>query len=180
MEANTLGRELVAASRVGFGANARGVGTEDTPDIRERGRIFRESARSFDFWVDNGLALIGSPETVTRQIAAGRERIGYDHFAGKFHIGRMPNEMVERSIKLFGKEVIPDKAHRRIKRRETQGRRFHALRFGIFRVQLQPGKGHHTATRPKQKLASVHRFHFFTLCVKTGWSTTFRMTSRIR
>jgi len=107
MEANTLGRELVSASRVGFGSNARGVGTEDTPDIRERGRIFRESARSFDFWIDNGLALIGSPETVTRQIAAGRERIGYDHFAGKFHIGRMPNEMVERSIKLFGEEVIP-------------------------------------------------------------------------
>jgi len=31
MEANTLGRELVATSRVGFGVNPRGTGTEDTP-----------------------------------------------------------------------------------------------------------------------------------------------------
>ena len=107
LEANTLGRELVSASRVGFGANLRGTGTEDTPDIRERGRIFRESARSYDFWIDNGLAVIGSPETVARKIADGAERIGYDHFAGKFHIGRMPHEMIERSIRLFGQEVIP-------------------------------------------------------------------------
>ena len=106
-EANALGRELVAASRVGFGSNPRGMGHEDSPDIRERGRIFRESARSYDFWLDNGLAIVGSPETVVGRIAAGRERIGYDHFAGKFHIGRMPHAMVESSIRLFGEEVIP-------------------------------------------------------------------------
>lgn len=107
MESNTLGRELVSTSRVGFGVNPRGTGTEDTPDIRERGRIFRESSKSFDFWVDNGLALVGSPETVARKIAQGSEEIGYDHFAGKFHIGRMPHDMVEKSFQLFGKEVIP-------------------------------------------------------------------------
>ena len=106
MEANTLGRELVSASRLGFGANPRGTGTEDTPDIRERGRIFRESARSYQFWLDNGLAVVGSPETVARKIADGSERIGFDHFAGKFHIGRMPHDMVEKSFQLFGKEVI--------------------------------------------------------------------------
>lgn len=107
MEANTLGRELVAASRVGFGSNPRGMGTEDSDDIRERGRIFRESSRSFDFWIENGLALVGSPETVAKAIAERRESIGFDHFAGKFHIGRMPHEMVERSIRMFGEEVIP-------------------------------------------------------------------------
>lgn len=107
MEANTLGRELVATSQVGFGVNPRGTGTEDTPDIRERGRIFRESSKSFDFWIDNGLAIVGSPETVTRKLAESSERIGFNHFAGKFHIGRMPHAMVEDSIKLFGKEVLP-------------------------------------------------------------------------
>ena len=107
LEANTLGRELVTASRIGFGASPRGTGTEDTVDIRERGRIFRESARSYQFWLDNGLAIVGSPETVTRQISEGMERIGFDHFAGKFHIGRMPHDMVEKSFQLFGKEVIP-------------------------------------------------------------------------
>lgn len=107
LEANTLGRELVAASRVGFGSHPRGMGREDSEDIRERGRIFRECARSYDFWIDNGLAVVGSPETVARRIAESRDRIGYDHFAGKFHIGRMPHAMVESSIALFGKEVIP-------------------------------------------------------------------------
>lgn len=107
LEANTLGRELVASSRVGFGSHPRGMGSEDSEDIRERGRIFRECARSYEFWIDNGLALVGGPETVARRIAEGRERIGYDHFAGKFHIGRMPHAMVESSIALFGREVIP-------------------------------------------------------------------------
>jgi alkanesulfonate monooxygenase SsuD/methylene tetrahydromethanopterin reductase-like flavin-dependent oxidoreductase (luciferase family) len=107
LEANTLGREIVTNSRVGFGSSPRGVGTEDTPDIRERGRIFRESAKSYDFWLDNGLAIVGSPETVARKLADGRERIGFDHFAAKFHIGRMPHDLVEKSIRLFGTEVIP-------------------------------------------------------------------------
>ena len=107
MEANSLGRERVASSRIGFGSSPRGMGNEDSEDIRERGRIFRESARSYDFWIDNGLAIVGSPETVARQIAAGAERIGYTHFAAKFHIGRMPPAMVESSIRLFGEEIIP-------------------------------------------------------------------------
>ena len=107
LEANTLGREIVSSSRLGFGSNPRGMGHEDSEDIRERGRIFRECARSYEFWLDNGLALVGSPESVARQIAEGREKIGYDHFAGKFHIGRMPHGMVESSLTLFGQEIIP-------------------------------------------------------------------------
>ena len=107
LEANTLGRDIVTSSRIGLGSHPRGMGSEDTEDIRERGRIFRETSRSYEFWLDNGLALVGSPETVARQIAAGRERIGFDHFAGKFHIGRMPHTMVEESLRLFGEEVIP-------------------------------------------------------------------------
>lgn len=107
LEANTLERELVASSRLGFGSHPRGMGHEDSEDIRERGRIFRECSRSYEFWLDNGIALVGSPESVARQIAEGREKIGYDHFAGKFHIGRMPHAMVESSLTLFGQEVIP-------------------------------------------------------------------------
>lgn len=107
LEANTLGRELVTSSRLGFGSHPRGMGHEDSEDIRERGRIFRECSRSYEFWLDNGIALVGSPESVARQIAEGREKIGYDHFAGKFHIGRMPHDMVESSLTLFGQEVIP-------------------------------------------------------------------------
>ena len=37
----------------------------------------------------------------------GQEKIGYDIFCTNHQIGRMPPEMVSRSIELFGKEVIP-------------------------------------------------------------------------
>ena len=107
LKANSLGREVIESTRIGFGENPRGTGKEDTPDIRERGRIFRESAKSYDFWIENGLALIGSPETVVRKIAESSERIGYTQFAAKFHIGAMPHSLVEKSIRLFGEEVIP-------------------------------------------------------------------------
>jgi hypothetical protein len=33
--------------------------------------------------------------------------IGYTQFAAKFHIGAMPTDLIEKSIRLFGEEVIP-------------------------------------------------------------------------
>ena len=33
--------------------------------------------------------------------------MGYDIFCTNHQIGRMPRELVDRSIELFGKEVIP-------------------------------------------------------------------------
>ena len=37
LEANTLGRDIVTSSRIGLGSHPRGMGSEDTEDIRERG-----------------------------------------------------------------------------------------------------------------------------------------------
>ena len=71
------------------------------------GRVFRESARSYDFWIDGNLALIGSPETVTRKIIESQERIGFTVFAASHHVGGMPVEAVDSSIRLFGEKVIP-------------------------------------------------------------------------
>jgi alkanesulfonate monooxygenase SsuD/methylene tetrahydromethanopterin reductase-like flavin-dependent oxidoreductase (luciferase family) len=65
------------------------------------------AAQSFEFNIENGLALVGSPDTVVKRLEAGKQKIGYDIFAGNFAIGRMPEEMVRNSIELFGKEVIP-------------------------------------------------------------------------
>ena len=55
----------------------------------------------------DGLVLVGSPETVIRALQAGQQRMGYDVFCTNHQIGRMPSELVDRSIELFGKEVIP-------------------------------------------------------------------------
>jgi alkanesulfonate monooxygenase SsuD/methylene tetrahydromethanopterin reductase-like flavin-dependent oxidoreductase (luciferase family) len=67
----------------------------------------RMAAQSFEFNIENGLAVVGSPDTVIEKLEAGKQLIGYDIFAGNFAIGRMPEAMVSASIELFGREVIP-------------------------------------------------------------------------
>jgi alkanesulfonate monooxygenase SsuD/methylene tetrahydromethanopterin reductase-like flavin-dependent oxidoreductase (luciferase family) len=102
-----LGREFTENTRIGFGSHARGAGTEDSADIRERGRVIRNSFKSFDFSIENGIAVVGSPTTVARKLAEQRELIGIDIYVGNFHLGTMPAAQIERSIRLFGEEVIP-------------------------------------------------------------------------
>ena len=65
------------------------------------------AAQSYEFNLENGLAIVGSPETVIRQLAEGKKCIGYDIFCTNHEIGRMPKPLVRNSIELFGKEVIP-------------------------------------------------------------------------
>jgi alkanesulfonate monooxygenase SsuD/methylene tetrahydromethanopterin reductase-like flavin-dependent oxidoreductase (luciferase family) len=66
----------------------------------------RLAAQSYEFNLENGLAIVGSPETVIRQLEEGKKRIGYDIFCTNHEIGWMPKHMVRNSIELFGKEVI--------------------------------------------------------------------------
>jgi alkanesulfonate monooxygenase SsuD/methylene tetrahydromethanopterin reductase-like flavin-dependent oxidoreductase (luciferase family) len=79
----------------------------DLPDNKSRGQTIALAAQSYEFNIDNGLALVGSPETVIRGLQAGRARIAYDVFCTNHQIGRMPPQLVENSIRLFGEEVIP-------------------------------------------------------------------------
>jgi len=99
--------QLIAQTRIGWGGDARGTGGERTPDIDERGRVFQEMAKSYDFWIDNGLALVGSPDTVLRQLEAQRERIGHDVFCAQHQIGELPKDQVWKSMQLFGEKVMP-------------------------------------------------------------------------
>jgi alkanesulfonate monooxygenase SsuD/methylene tetrahydromethanopterin reductase-like flavin-dependent oxidoreductase (luciferase family) len=103
-----VGAGPIARTRVGWGTNPRGMGRDsERPDDKARGETMRMAAQSFEFNIENGLALVGSPDTVVKRLEAGKQKIGYDIFAGNFAIGRMPEEMVRNSIELFGKEVIP-------------------------------------------------------------------------
>jgi alkanesulfonate monooxygenase SsuD/methylene tetrahydromethanopterin reductase-like flavin-dependent oxidoreductase (luciferase family) len=107
-EANPLGSEKIAQSRIGWGSHPRGMGAEsERSDNVERGRVFRESMQSYDFNVENGLTLVGSPETVIRKLQESRQRVGYDLFCGNHAIGAMPHDLVEKSVQFFGQEVIP-------------------------------------------------------------------------
>ena len=103
-----VGGGAIAQTRIGWGSNPRGMGAEsDRPDNADRGRTLQEAAKSYDFNVENGLTLVGSPDTVIRRLKEGQKKIGYDLFCINFQLGTMPKDLVDKSIKLFGKEVIP-------------------------------------------------------------------------
>jgi alkanesulfonate monooxygenase SsuD/methylene tetrahydromethanopterin reductase-like flavin-dependent oxidoreductase (luciferase family) len=103
----TRGREIIASTRIGWGGDERGTGGERTPDIVERGRVFQELIRSYDFWIDNGIALVGSPDTVSRRLEEQRKLIGHDLLCTTHQIGDMPRDLALRSQRLFGEQVIP-------------------------------------------------------------------------
>ena len=79
----------------------------ERPDDKARGESIRRAAQSYEYNLDNGLAIVGSPETVIRKLEAGKMQIGYDVFCTNHEIGVMPDAMVRNSIRLFGREVIP-------------------------------------------------------------------------
>ena len=45
---------------------------------------------SYHFWVDIGLALVGSPETVIQQLKEQHQRLGDDIFCASHRMGTMP------------------------------------------------------------------------------------------
>jgi alkanesulfonate monooxygenase SsuD/methylene tetrahydromethanopterin reductase-like flavin-dependent oxidoreductase (luciferase family) len=106
-ESMGLGRDMIVNTRIGMGTDPRGKGTDNTRYTRGNGEIFAQSRKSYDYWIDNGLAIVGSPETVARKLKESQERLGFNSFSANQHIGRMPTELVDKSITLFAKEVFP-------------------------------------------------------------------------
>jgi alkanesulfonate monooxygenase SsuD/methylene tetrahydromethanopterin reductase-like flavin-dependent oxidoreductase (luciferase family) len=81
---------------------------EKTPEMLEIARIYIETAKSYDFWIDEGLAFVGSPETVTRAIERQRQLCGYDVLLTHHQITGMPSHLAMNSLRLFGERVIPE------------------------------------------------------------------------
>lgn len=103
-----VGGGPIAKTRIGWGTHQRGMGRDsERPDDKARGEVMRQAATSYEFNIDQGLAVVGSPETVRRRLEEGKKRIGYDIFCGNFAIGNMSDEMTAESIRLFGEQVVP-------------------------------------------------------------------------
>ena len=115
-----VGGGPIEQTRIGWGTHARGMGRDsERADDKARGETMAQAAKSYEYNIENGLALVGSPETVIKKLQAGQEQIGYDIFATNHQIGRMPKELVLKSIELFGREVIPPSSSRPSRRGET-------------------------------------------------------------
>jgi len=60
-----VGGGPIAQTRIGWGSHSRGMGADsERADNKARGQTIAEAARSYEFNIDNGLTLVGSPETV--------------------------------------------------------------------------------------------------------------------
>jgi alkanesulfonate monooxygenase SsuD/methylene tetrahydromethanopterin reductase-like flavin-dependent oxidoreductase (luciferase family) len=101
------GGELIARTRVGFGPQGRESRERATPERQELARVFQECTKSYDFWIDNGLALVGSPDTVIRKLEEQRKLTGYDIFGARHRIGHLAPALAEKSMRLFAKHVMP-------------------------------------------------------------------------
>jgi len=89
-------------------ARARSLRPEEqTPEMLEISRLYLETTRSYDFWIDEGLALIGSPETVIGRLHQQQQLTGVDVFCTQHSIASMPAALVRKSLHLFGAKVIP-------------------------------------------------------------------------
>ena len=99
--------EMIGRTRPGYGPDGQYAGEAGTPERLELRRVFRERSTSYDFWIDNGLALVGSPDTVIRKIQEQQALIGHDVLCTQHGFGRLAPKLVKKSITLFGEEVIP-------------------------------------------------------------------------
>ena len=102
VRAYSPGEDKLARTRIGLKY------VEEGNTVRtEINRLFDGCETGLDFWLDNGLAHVGSPETVAKTLEQEHELTGMDIFCGHHRFGEIPNEMVEKSIRLFGEKVIP-------------------------------------------------------------------------
>lgn len=104
---DVAGVERLGDKKVGYGDVAGRLNTAGTPEREELMRVFQQCAISYDFWIDNGIAIVGSPETVIAKIQAQHQLIGHDIFSARHRFGRMSEEFARKSLRLFGREVMP-------------------------------------------------------------------------
>ena len=100
-------QDPVAATRIGYGPDGMRGGEAGTPEREELRRTFRERANSYDFWIDNGIAIVGSPDTVARKMQEQHKLIGHDIFCARHRFGQLSPELANNSVKLFAEEVMP-------------------------------------------------------------------------
>ena len=72
-----------------------------------------------DHLISEGIAIIGSPDTVRRRIEEAHRLIGFQQFLALLQFGTLPRELTEQNIRRFCAEVAP--AIQRLSDREYMG-----------------------------------------------------------
>jgi alkanesulfonate monooxygenase SsuD/methylene tetrahydromethanopterin reductase-like flavin-dependent oxidoreductase (luciferase family) len=74
-------------------------------------------AMSYDEIIDRGLAFVGTPETVIRNILDHQRQLDIAMLVIGFRFGGMPFDMASRSMRLFAREAMPE-----LRRRDSASR----------------------------------------------------------
>ena len=61
----------------------------------------------FEARLAEGLHIVGSPDTVRRQVQEHMRITGANYFVGSFFFGTLTSEQTLRSLRLFAEEVMP-------------------------------------------------------------------------
>jgi alkanesulfonate monooxygenase SsuD/methylene tetrahydromethanopterin reductase-like flavin-dependent oxidoreductase (luciferase family) len=61
----------------------------------------------FEARMQDGLHIVGSPDTVKRQVQEHLQITGSNYFVGSFFFGTLSSEQTLRSMRLFAQEVMP-------------------------------------------------------------------------
>ena len=103
------GGETLLRTNIGFGTRAMDEirPGEDPKFAKSRGEIFEMTMKSYDYWIDNGLAIVGSSETVAQRLSEVQEKTGIDVFCGQFQFGKLSPRLARQSMALFAEDVIP-------------------------------------------------------------------------
>ncbi len=82
--------------------------------LRERNKDHEFAQRTnvhrgltFESWVEAGMAIVGSPETVRRKLETQQSELNLNYFLCYMFFGTMPADAALRSLDLFTKEVKP-------------------------------------------------------------------------
>ena len=101
VQAYTWSRREIERTRIG---TRRGA---DTAHQLRAPQMFKNMTTGIDYWLDTGLAHVGSPETVIQRLEKQQQLMGYDTYMADMRFGPIPDELVEKSMTLFGEKVIP-------------------------------------------------------------------------
>ena len=65
------------------------------------------SEQTMEGLMENGVVVVGSPDTVRRKLIECHRVLGFGTFLGLAHFGTLPPDLTEKSLRLFAGEVMP-------------------------------------------------------------------------
>ena len=64
--------------------------------------------QTIDDWIEKGMFICGSPETVRQTLAERQKQIGFGQLLALLQFGTLPHDLTKASMELFGQKVMPE------------------------------------------------------------------------